>query len=140
MTALVIASLAAMVAVPQDVATLPARPVATPTSTAATATAVRVAQPPRLDGRSDDAVWQDAPKFTGFRQFEPRIDVDPTFQTEFQVAYDEKNLYVLVRMHRSTVLTASCTRSRDGTFAARRTRSSSSSTRTTTSGAASSSP
>jgi hypothetical protein len=99
MTALVIASLAAMVAVPQDVATLPARPVATTTSTAATATAVRVAQPPRLDGRSDDAVWQDAPKFTGFRQFEPRTDVDPTFQTEFQVAYDEKNLYVLVRMH-----------------------------------------
>jgi hypothetical protein len=26
------------------------------------------------------------------------VDIDPTFKTEFQVAYDEKNLYVLVRM------------------------------------------
>jgi hypothetical protein len=64
----------------------------------ATAAAVRATQPPRLDGRATDDVWQSAPKFTGFRMFEPRVDEDPTYQTEFQAAYDEKNLYVLVRM------------------------------------------
>jgi hypothetical protein len=69
-----------------------------PPTTVATASAVRVAQPPRIDARTDDAVWQTAPKFSEFRQFEPRVDVDPTFRTEFQVAFDDKNLYVLVRM------------------------------------------
>jgi hypothetical protein len=85
-------------AVPQDAAAQPSRPVTPPPgATVAAASAIRAEQPPRLDGRSDDAVWQNAPKFTGFRQFEPRADVDPTHQTEFQVAFDEKNLYVFVR-------------------------------------------
>src|SRR4051812_11536253 len=64
----------------------------------APATAVRANQPPHLDGRDDDPVWQNAPRYSGFRQFEPHVDVDPTFKTEFRAAYDEKNLYVFVRM------------------------------------------
>ena len=91
-----VASLAAIVAT-QDVAQAPGRPAST-ASTVATASAVRATQPPRIDGRTDDAVWQHAPRFSGFRMFEPQVDVDPTFTTEFQVAYDEKNLFVLVRM------------------------------------------
>lgn len=67
-------------------------------STATTATAVKAEQAPRIDGRADDAVWQTAPRFSEFRQFEPRVDVDPSFKTEFQVAHDETNLYVFVRM------------------------------------------
>ncbi|HJU67138.1 MAG TPA: DUF5916 domain-containing protein [Gemmatimonadaceae bacterium] len=63
-----------------------------------TATAVRAASPPQIDGRDDDAVWQQAPKFTGFRQFEPKVDTTPSFPTEFRAAYDERNLYVFVRM------------------------------------------
>lgn len=63
-----------------------------------TATAVRASQPPSIDGRSDDAVWQSAPKFSEFRQFEPRVDSAPSFKTEFQVAYDDRHLYVFVRM------------------------------------------
>jgi len=98
MPSLVISSLAALVAMPQDVATTTSRPPAATPPAVATASAVRVEQPPRIDGRTDDAVWQNAPRFSDFRMFEPRVDVDPTFKTEFQVAYDEKNLYVLVRM------------------------------------------
>src|SRR6185436_18410935 len=60
--------------------------------------AVRAQQPLTIDGRSDDAVWRDAPRFSEFRQFEPRVDAEPSFKTEFQVAYDEKHLYVFVRM------------------------------------------
>jgi hypothetical protein len=65
----------------------------------ATAMARRADQPPAIDGRADDAVWQIAPKFGEFRQFDPRVNVDPSFRTEFQVAYDERNLYVHVRMY-----------------------------------------
>jgi hypothetical protein len=65
---------------------------------ASTARAVRAVRPPRIDGRDDDAVWQSAPRISNFRQFQPRVDVDPTFRTEFRVAFDEKNLYVFVRM------------------------------------------
>src|SRR5262252_3570371 len=64
----------------------------------ATATAVQTREPPTIDGRNDDPVWREAPKMGGFRQFQPHVDADPTFPTEFQVAYDEKNLYVFVRM------------------------------------------
>ena len=65
----------------------------------AAAVAVRATSTPAVDGRNDDAAWRDAPKFSQFRQFEPRVDVDPSFRTEFQVAYDEKNLYAFVRMY-----------------------------------------
>lgn len=95
MPSLVIATLATMAMIPQEGTTATSS-----TGTAvATASAVRVEQAPRIDGRTDDPVWRTAPTFSAFRQFEPRVDVDPTLRTEFQVAYDEKNLYVLVRMH-----------------------------------------
>ena len=42
----------------------------------ATATAVSTRQAPAIDGRNDDPVWRDAPRFSEFRQFEPRVDVD----------------------------------------------------------------
>jgi hypothetical protein len=65
---------------------------------APTATAVPARQAPAIDGKSDDAVWREAPRVSGFRQFQPHVDTDPSYQTEFQVAFDEKNLYVFVRM------------------------------------------
>ena len=67
-------------------------------TTKATATAVLAERAPAIDGSDADAVWQRAPKYSAFRQFEPKVDVDPSFRTEFRAAYDEKNLYVFVRM------------------------------------------
>src|SRR5947208_15964846 len=72
-------------------------PAARPDSITAV-TAVRAATPPKVDGRDDDAVWRNAQRVSAFRQFQPRVDVDPSFRTEFRVAYDEKTLYVFVRM------------------------------------------
>jgi hypothetical protein len=66
---------------------------------ARTARAVRAAQPPLLDGRDADAVWQLAGRTSEFRQFEPNIGGDPSFRTEFQVAYDDRNLFVFVRAY-----------------------------------------
>jgi Domain of unknown function (DUF5916)/Carbohydrate family 9 binding domain-like len=61
--------------------------------------AVRVSVPPVIDGRDDDAAWQKAPPMTGFRQFDPGEDLDPTFRTEVRVVYDNHFLYVLVRAY-----------------------------------------
>jgi hypothetical protein len=63
-----------------------------------TAIAVRADRAPMIDGRDTDAVWQTATRYSEFRQFEPKVDVDPSFRTEFRAAYDERNLYVFVRM------------------------------------------
>ena len=67
-------------------------------SPAATAAAVRATVPPSIDGRDDDAVWQSAPRVADFLQFQPRIDSAPSLKTEFRAAYDDRNLYVFVRM------------------------------------------
>jgi hypothetical protein len=64
----------------------------------ATAVATRAMHPPTLDGRDDDEVWQSTPRFSDFTQFQPRIDSAPTLKTEFRAAYDDRNLYVFVRM------------------------------------------
>jgi hypothetical protein len=63
----------------------------------AAAQAERAAQPPAIDGRDDDVVWSTAPAFSDFRQFDPQPDGDPSFRTEFKVAYDDRNLYVYIR-------------------------------------------
>ena len=65
---------------------------------AASAVAVRATRAPVIDGRDDDAIWQTAPRVTDFKQFQPRIDADPSLRTEFRVAYDDRNLYVFIRM------------------------------------------
>ena len=41
------------------------------------ATAVRAERAPIIDGSDADAVWQRAPRYTGFRQFQPKVDVEP---------------------------------------------------------------
>jgi len=45
----------------------------------------------------DDAVWRGAPVMHQFRQFDPAEDGEPSFRTEVKAAYDDRNLYVLVR-------------------------------------------
>ena len=74
-------------------------PVATESGPRPSVAATRALQAPEINGRDDDPVWRLAPKTGGFRQFEPKVNGDPTYATEFQVAYDTRNLYVFVRMH-----------------------------------------
>ncbi len=64
---------------------------------ATTGTAVRAARPPVVDGLEGDEIWQSAPAIDQFRQFAPAEDGEPTFRTVVRVAYDDRNLYVLVR-------------------------------------------
>ena len=69
-----------------------ARPAAT-----TVATAIRAPSSPTIDGLDADALWKDAPAVDGFRQFDPKEDAEPQQRTEARFAYDDRNLYVLVR-------------------------------------------
>jgi hypothetical protein len=68
-----------------------------PPPTARTAAAVRAPQPPVIDGKDDDAVWQTAPAITEFREWQPTEGKDSRFPTVAKVAYDAANLYVFMR-------------------------------------------
>src|SRR5690242_2136196 len=46
---------------------------------------------------ADDPAWRGVPPVSAFTQWSPRVDAQPSFRTEFRAAYDERNLYVLVR-------------------------------------------
>ncbi|MBA2292739.1 MAG: carbohydrate binding family 9 domain-containing protein, partial [Gemmatimonadales bacterium] len=62
-----------------------------------TVTATRAAVAPEIDGREDDAVWEQAPRMDQFREARPTEDGEPQQRTAFQVAYDAHHLYVFVR-------------------------------------------
>ena len=64
-----------------------------------TARAVRTSAPITLDGRDEDAVWRTAPVTSDFRQFTPGEAEPARFRTAFQVAYDDRTLYVFTRMY-----------------------------------------
>ncbi|MFC1564969.1 carbohydrate binding family 9 domain-containing protein [candidate division KSB1 bacterium] len=64
-------------------------------------TAVKTNVAPRIDGRLDDAVWNEA-KFTGdFIQREPSEGEPATERTEVAVIYDDRNLYVAAKCYDS---------------------------------------
>lgn len=84
----------------------PAQPTAEPTNIARPTPVMIGATPlgperalraPRIDGRDDDEIWRTVVPVGDFRQFEPTEGAAPTFQTEARIAYDTRNLYVLVR-------------------------------------------
>ena len=51
----------------------------------------------RVDGVDSEAAWRTASAFSGFREFAPEQDADPSFPTEFRVLYSPSDLYVFVR-------------------------------------------
>jgi hypothetical protein len=69
------------------------------TSTLNSAVATRAPLAPVIDGKDDDPIWAQAQVIESFRQFQPKEDSNPTFRTEAKVAYDDKYLYVFVRMY-----------------------------------------
>jgi len=92
------AFLAAALFAQQPAAPASQNPQAQPPVPTFTAVAARAERPPIIDGRDNDDVWQKAERVSQFRQFEPKVDVDPSFRTEFRVAYDDKSLFIFVRM------------------------------------------
>ena len=63
--------------------------------------APRAAQPPDIDGRLDEAVWQDAAVIEDFTQQEPNEGAPATEQTMVRLLYDERALYIGVEAYDS---------------------------------------
>ena len=63
------------------------------------ASATRAMIAPVLDGRTDDPAWAQAQVIDQFLEYEPTEGAATRFKTEAKVTYDDKNLYVLVRMY-----------------------------------------
>ncbi len=59
---------------------------------------MRVAQPPRLDGRLDDDAWRAAVPVSEFVQRDPDEGQPATERTELRLAYDDRAIYVGVRL------------------------------------------
>jgi hypothetical protein len=53
----------------------------------------------QIDGLDDEDAWRTAVPVTGFREFSPEQDADPSFATEFRVLYSEDELYFYVRAY-----------------------------------------
>ncbi len=64
-----------------------------------TAHAVRTTAAMRIDGRDDDAVWRTAPVSDEFYQFTPAEAGPARYRTAFQVAFDDRTIYVFTRMY-----------------------------------------
>ncbi len=58
------------------------------------ATATEVTASPSIDGRLDEAVWQQAPVMTGFTQREPMDGQPASESTEVRVVFDSDALYI----------------------------------------------
>ncbi len=58
-------------------------------------------QPPVIDGRLDDPIWQTAQLAADFVQLEPDPGAPATERTEARVAFDDRALYVAMRMYDS---------------------------------------
>ncbi len=63
------------------------------------ASASRATIAPVLDGRTDDPAWAQAQVIDKFLEYEPTEGAETRFKTEARVTFDDKNLYVLVRMY-----------------------------------------
>jgi hypothetical protein len=59
-----------------------------------TAEAVRVATPPRIDGRLDEPVWLEAEPLGGFVQRIPRDGTPASEPTEVRILFDDQAVYV----------------------------------------------
>jgi len=57
---------------------------------------VRITEAPRIDGVLDDPIWNTLQAYGDFKMFQPGNDgvVDPAYQTEVKMAYDDKAVYV----------------------------------------------
>lgn len=73
--------------------TLSTGPATVPATPLPEATAIK------LDGAFTEAIWEQVPAVSDFKQRDPRDGAAPTFKTEVKVVYDASHLYVAVRAH-----------------------------------------
>ncbi|UCH89451.1 MAG: hypothetical protein JSV49_02030, partial [Thermoplasmata archaeon] len=57
---------------------------------------VKIVEPPSLDGKLTEQVWQQAPEITGFKTLEPEFGKNAVEKTISYAAYDDENLYFAI--------------------------------------------
>jgi hypothetical protein len=70
----------------------------TKASVARVANALRASVLPAIDGKLDDAAWESASPITDFVQHEPSEGAAPSETTDVRILYDDRALYVGVRL------------------------------------------
>jgi hypothetical protein len=55
------------------------------------------APPPEIDGKLSDECWKDGNWTSNFHQWIPEEGAEPTYQTELNIQYTDKYLYVAIR-------------------------------------------
>jgi hypothetical protein len=78
----------------------------------ATVRAVRIAQPLRIDGALDEALYRETPSISEFIQVEPDGGQPATERTETWIAFDDDNVYVSFRVWDSQIETLIATEMR----------------------------
>lgn len=63
------------------------------------AQALKTGQPPRIDGKLDDAVWKQASPVTDFITSTPKFGDAPLKKTEVRILYDNNSIYVGALMY-----------------------------------------
>ncbi len=53
---------------------------------------------PQIDGRITEGEWTHATLLSGFRQFEPVSDAEPSFETKVMLMYDDEAIYIAAIM------------------------------------------
>lgn len=71
----------------------------TPRSRPAEVVAARTQQPLQIDGRLNDAAWEQAQPASGFTQRDPNEGKPATERTDVRVLYDDTALYIGARMY-----------------------------------------
>jgi len=99
--ATVLASTTARADQPESPHEVPSAPAAAPPAAEARRApaliAVRTDKPPDIDGKLDDAPWQNARVETSFTQNFPDEAKSPTENTELRVLYDDDAIYIAIR-------------------------------------------
>ena len=61
--------------------------------------AIRIAQPPKIDGILDESIWNDVPVATDFIQLNPNPGASSAQKTEVKVIYDDVAFYIGAMMY-----------------------------------------
>ena len=56
---------------------------------------------PTIDGKLDDAIWNEVEWTSDYVEFQPDVGTPPTEQTKMKILYDDKNLYVAYRCYQA---------------------------------------
>lgn len=78
---------------------LPTQAVTPAQNIALQAAVIRADEKIVLDGELNEAIWQRANKYGNFLEFQPKNGAPPSYQTSYQIAYDQQAIYVAIHAY-----------------------------------------